>query len=204
MCRTRVHNVSHTFASRRSANRRRRNETREQILEAARRELKTKPFRELTVDDLMQGTGMTRTAFYRFFPDREAVLLDLLEDVWSALAEARDAEGAGDDMSADSIARLRELLAENRSLLKAVADATASDEEVEESYRAFMRGYWIDDLTDRIRKAQGQGQAQGLDPELAGEALGWMAERMVTQTLDREPDEVLDTIIAILAKCLYS
>jgi TetR/AcrR family transcriptional regulator, ethionamide resistance regulator len=199
-----VRRVSHTFASRRSANRRRRNETREQILEAARRELKTKPFRDLTVDDLMQGTGMSRTAFYRFFPDREAVLLDLLEDVWSSLAEARDAEGAGEGVSPDSIAALRELLAENRSLLKAVADATASDEEVERTYRAFMLDYWIDDLTDRIKKAQERGAAQGLDPELAGEALGWMAERMVTQTLERDPDEVLDTIIAILGKCLYS
>ncbi|HUJ64526.1 MAG TPA: hypothetical protein VLX59_03245, partial [Acidimicrobiales bacterium] len=104
----------------------------------------------------------------------------------------------------DSVAALRELLAENRGLLKAVADATASDEEVERSYRAFMRGYWIDDLTDRIKKAQERGLAQGLDPELAGEALGWMAERMVTQTLGREPDEVLDTILAVLAKCLYS
>jgi TetR/AcrR family transcriptional regulator, ethionamide resistance regulator len=199
-----VRRVSHTFASRRSANRRRRNETREQILEAARRELKTKPFRDLTVDDLMQATGMSRTAFYRFFPDREAVLLDLLEDVWSSLAEARDAEGAGEGVSADSIAALRELLAENRSLLKAVADATASDEEVERTYRAFMRDYWIDDLTDRIKKAQERGTAQGLGPELTGEALGWMVERMVTQTLERDPDEVLDTIIAILARCLYS
>jgi len=199
-----VRQVSHTFASRRSANRRRRNETREQILEAARRELRTKPFRDLTVDDLMQGTGMSRTAFYRFFPDREAVLLDLLEDVWGSLAEARDREGTGGDVSADSIAALRGLLAENRSLLKAVADATASDEEVERSYRAFMRDYWIDDLTERIKKSQEQGLAQGLAPELAGEALGWMAERMVTQTLDHEPDEVLDTIIAILAKCLYT
>jgi TetR/AcrR family transcriptional regulator, ethionamide resistance regulator len=196
--------VSHTFATRRSVNRRRRNETREQIVETARRELRTKPFRELTVDDLMQGTGMSRTAFYRFFPDREAVLLDLLEEVWAGIAEARDAEGAGEGVSAASVAALRELLAENRTLLKAVADATASDEEVEQSYRAFMRDYWINDLTDRIKKAQGQNLAQGLDPELAGEALGWMAERMVTQTLDHEPDKVLDTIIAIVAKCLYS
>jgi AcrR family transcriptional regulator len=196
--------VSHTFATRRSENRRRRSETREQILEAARRELKTKPFRELTVDDLMEGTGMSRTAFYRFFPDREAVLIDLLEDVWGTLAEARDREGVGEDVNPDSIAALQELLAENRNLLKAVADATATDEEVERNYRAFMRDYWIDDLTERVKKAQEQGLAQGLDPELAGEALGWMAERLVTQTLDHEPDEVLDTIIAIVTKCVYS
>ncbi|HUJ67850.1 MAG TPA: helix-turn-helix domain-containing protein, partial [Acidimicrobiales bacterium] len=128
--------MSHTFATRRSANRRRRNETREQILEAARRELRSKPFRELTVDDLMQGTGMSRTAFYRFFPDREAVLVDLLEEVWSALAAARDTDAAGGSVpTAASMARLRELVAENRAVLKAIADAAPGDEDVENSYR---------------------------------------------------------------------
>jgi AcrR family transcriptional regulator len=196
--------VSNTNSARRSANRRRRNETREQILEAARQALKTKPFRDLSVDELMQGTGLSRTAFYRFFPDREAVLMDLLEDVWGALAEARDSINVDEGGSVASLAALRGLLAENRALIKAVADATASDEEVERSYRAFMREYWIDDLTDRIKQSQERGLAQGLDPEFAGEALGWMAERMVTQTLEQDPDEVLDTIVAILAKCLYT
>ena len=50
----------------------------------ARRELKAKPFRELTVDELMEGTGLSRTAFYRYFPDRESVLVDLLEEAWAA------------------------------------------------------------------------------------------------------------------------
>ncbi len=88
--------MSHTFSSRRSANRLRRSEARQHIIDAARRELKDKPFRELRVDELMQETGLSRTAFYRFFPDREAVLVDLLEEVWDALAEARDLESGGE------------------------------------------------------------------------------------------------------------
>jgi hypothetical protein len=67
-----------------------------------------------------------------------------------------------------------------------------------------MHSYWIEDLTARIVDAQKQGLAGGLDPELAGEALGWMAERLVTQSLDRDPHQVLDTIIAIMAKCIFS
>jgi TetR/AcrR family transcriptional regulator, ethionamide resistance regulator len=197
--------VSHTFSSRRSANRRRRNEAREQILDVARRELKVKPFRELSVDELMQETGLSRTAFYRFFPDREAVLIDLLEEALDALAQARDLESDGDGrgLSAASLTRLRQLLTENRGVLKAVADAAASDEEVERTYRDFMHSYWIDDLTRRINDAQQRGLARDLDPELAGEALGWMAERMVTQSLDRDPGQVVDTIVAILRKCIY-
>ena len=197
--------MSNTFASRRSANRRRRSEAREQILDVARRELRIKPFRELSVDELMQATGLSRTAFYRYFPDREAVLVDLLEEVWGALAEARDVEVATEGIaSAASMAGLSELLAENRHVLKAIADAAPGDEDVEQAYRSFMHSYWIEDLTARIVDAQEQGLAAGLDPELAGEALGWMAERLVTQSLDRDANQVLDTIIAIVAKCIFS
>jgi AcrR family transcriptional regulator len=194
--------MSHTFATRRSANRRRRNEAREHILDVARRELQVKPFRDLSVDELMQETGLSRTAFYRYFPDREAVLVDLLEEVWGELAQARDADP--DVTSPASLTRLAELLEENRAVLKAVADAAPGDEDVEQAYRDFMHSYWIEDLTARISDAQSRGLAGGLDPQLAGEALGWMAERLVTQSLDRDAREVLDTIISILVKCLYS
>ena len=195
----------HTFAARRSANRRRRNEARQRILDAARRELESKPFRELSVDDLMSATGLSRTAFYRYFPDREAVLLDLLEEVWGALADARDAElGNPDTAAASSVARLEQLLTDNRAVLKAIADAAPGDDDVERAYRAFMRSYWIDDLTARLVAAQERGLAAGLDPQLTGEALGWMAERMVTQSLDRDPRQVLDTLVAIMQKCIYS
>jgi AcrR family transcriptional regulator len=194
--------MSHTFATRRSANRRRRNEAREHILDVARRELKVKPFRELSVDELMEETGLSRTAFYRYFADREAVLVDLLEEVWGELAQARDADP--DVTSPASLARLAELLDENRAVLKAVADAAPGDEDVEQAYRDFMHAYWIEDLTTRISDAQSRGLASGLDPQLAGEALGWMAERLVTQSLDRDARQVLDTIISILVKCLYS
>jgi AcrR family transcriptional regulator len=166
----------------------------------------------------MHPTGLTRTAFYRFFPDREAVLVDLLEEVWGALVAARDSaeaaakdreappapgNGAGNVPTAGSMARLQELVAENRAVLKAIADAAPGDEDVENSYRTFMHSFWIDDIAARIRQAQEAGLAQDLDPDVAGEALGWMAERFVTQSLDRDPGEILDTVIAIIARCLY-
>ncbi len=199
--------MAQTSATRRSAHRRRRSEAKQQILDTARQRLQTTAFRDLSIDDLMEGTGLGRTAFYRYFPDREAVLIDLLEEVWGRLAETRDElapSSLGAAASADAVGLIADLLGDNRAVLKAVADAAAGDEGVEEVYRAFMHDYWIDDITARISQAQEAGMAGGLDPELAGEALGWMAERLVTQTLDRDPHQVFDTIVAILVKCLYS
>jgi AcrR family transcriptional regulator len=197
-----VSDVSTTVASRRSANRRRRSEAREQILDAAREELRTTAFRDLSVEDLMKATGLSRTAFYRYFPDREAVLVELLVELRDSLIDDRDVEGTG--VRAGTLRELGALLADNRGVLKAIADAAPGDEDVEAAYRAFMHDCWIVVLTDRITDAQERGFAIGLDPDLAGEALGWMAERMVTQTLSRDPHVVLDTIVAILARCIYS
>jgi AcrR family transcriptional regulator len=193
--------MSHTFAARRLANRRRRHEARGQILDVARRELRVRPFRELSVDELMQETGLGRTAFYRYFPDREAVLVDLLDEFWTEFAEARDADPDLTDSA--SLPGLARLIADNRAVLKAVADAAPGDEDVERAYREFMHSYWIDDLTARIVDAQSRGLATGLDPQLAGEALGWMAERLITQSLERDPRQVVDTIVAIVVRCLY-
>ena len=51
--------------------RRGRRDSEREILEAAERVLRERPFRELTVDDLMAATSQSRTAFYRHFTDRQ-------------------------------------------------------------------------------------------------------------------------------------
>src|SRR5205823_11225029 len=87
----------------RTRHRERRESTRRQILSAADRFLRQRPYRELSVDLVMAQTGLTRTAFYRHFDDVPGLVLRLLEDVGRelfALAERwregalRDATGA--------------------------------------------------------------------------------------------------------------
>src|SRR5512132_2100230 len=70
--------------------RRRRQDSEQEILEAAGRLLRERPFRELTVDDLMAATSQSRTAFYRHFTDRQDLLVhligDLNEELWDMSA----------------------------------------------------------------------------------------------------------------------
>ncbi|HTF58994.1 MAG TPA: helix-turn-helix domain-containing protein, partial [Actinomycetes bacterium] len=61
--------------------RRRRKDSEREILEAAERLLRERPFRELTVDDLMAATSQSRTAFYRHFTDRQDLLVHLIRDL---------------------------------------------------------------------------------------------------------------------------
>jgi AcrR family transcriptional regulator len=201
--------MSQTLASRRSTNRHRRSEAKQQILDTARQELQTKPFRDLTVDDLMKPTGFGRTAFYRYFPDREAVLIELLEELWGELERARDDAGFGARTSGfgrfdeKAFSRLYELVAKNRALLKAIADAAGGDADIEETYRSLMHDYSIRNLLALLTDAQAHGFAAELDAGAVAEALGWMIERFVTQSVDRDPRVVVDTVVTIVARCVF-
>lgn len=51
--------------------------------------------------------------------------------------------------------------------------------------------------------ARAPGFGTELDPELTAEALGWMVERSVTETVAPEPRPVVDTIVTIVARCVF-
>ena len=81
--------------------RRRREDSEQEILEAAERLLRERPFRELTVDDLMAATSQSRTAFYRHFTDRQDLLVHLIRDLNEELWEmsAGWLRGSGDPLA---------------------------------------------------------------------------------------------------------
>ena len=67
-------------ARRRTNARVRREEARERILAAAEILLLERPYREITVEQVMAGAGLSRTVFYRHFDGLPDVLLTLLRD----------------------------------------------------------------------------------------------------------------------------
>src|ERR671924_443262 len=92
--------------------RRRRQDSEQEILEAAERLLRERPFRELTVDELMAATTQSRTAFYRHFTSRQDLLIRLLSDLnqelW-AVSEFWFQGGGGDDPLVEARAALEKL-----------------------------------------------------------------------------------------------
>src|SRR5690349_3276456 len=57
------------------------------ILQTAERLLEERPLREISVDDLARGAGISRPTFYFYFASKEAVLLALLDRL---VEEARE------------------------------------------------------------------------------------------------------------------
>jgi hypothetical protein len=66
-----------------------------------------------------------------------------------------------------------------------------------------MPDYWIRDWLAPATDAQARGFTGELDAETKAEALGWMVERFVTQTVDRDPRLVVDTIVTVVARCVF-
>src|SRR5829696_7525888 len=177
--------------------RRRREDSEQEILVAAGRLLRERPFRELTVDDLMAATSQSRTAFYRHFTDRQDLLVHLVSDLNEELWEmsAGWLQGSGDP------------LVEGRASLERLADVYAAD--VEDVYRNLVQGF-VDATAGRIRRDAAAGRTSLAHPDHVAAALVWMTERHLAATFgragstDADRAAALETLFTIWMRTLYS
>ena len=193
---------------------RRRRRTPEQaereILEATEDFLRDRPFRDLTIDEVMDRTGLSRPSFYVYFRDRHHLALRLMEGLTSQVYEDSNAwlQGSGeplDDVRA-FIEVSVEVVAEHGSVARAIADAASEDAEVERVYRGALGGF-IDAVAARIERDVEAGRAGPLDTATLAAALVWMNERYLL--LNPGPDtpehrrRVTDELTRIWMRAIY-
>jgi TetR/AcrR family transcriptional regulator, ethionamide resistance regulator len=181
-----------------------------EILDAAEQLLRERPFREMTVEAVMNRTGLKRPAFYVHFRDRHDLVLRIVGEVGSELFEMSDRWLKGDDSLNDARAALEGLVsvyARHGPVLRALADAAGSDEQVEHAYRAFVQEF-IDATARHIREEQAAGRIGELpDVDETARALIWMEERYITDALghtpQKDPKLVLEVLYNIWVSTLY-
>jgi AcrR family transcriptional regulator len=193
--------------ARRRAARQRRLDTAGAIRQATATLLLERRWAALSVDDVARAAGLSRTAFYRFYPDLGAVLQDLLAGLVRELAAAnavylvgaaaQPAIAGGDDRRAaladraDALGRALTATAaifhERRHLLTALIDASAADDDLERAYRRAV-GTFIAATERRIRADQTAGLVDhGVDPSTTAACLVWMTERVLWAADDTTP-----------------
>ena len=74
-----------------------------QILDAADGLLATKPFSDLTMDDIARQAGLSRSALYFYFDSKEAVLAGLHQRIYEAMASTVDPITGGLEPSEDAM-----------------------------------------------------------------------------------------------------
>jgi len=190
--------------------RRRPDEAKGEILEAAERVLRRRPFRDLQVADLMDETGLRRSSFYHYFRDRHDLVVGLLEKLAAELVPMNEvwfrAEG-------DRVANLRagyegvgRFWDRHGPVLGAIADAATHDRKVERAHRRFVERF-VRGTAGRIRADIECGQIAPLNAEETARALILMSERFLNEKLGRDHSadwrSVVDTLTTIWQRALY-
>ncbi len=179
-------------------------------MEAAEALLREKPFRELTVDDLMRRTGLSRPSFYVYFRDRHDLVLKVVEHIGGELfaMSERWYEGTGDGQTLirEAIEGVVGVFAEHGPVLRALADAASDDPRVEAAYLAVIQRF-VDATARHIEEEIAAGRIMPLEPVPTATALTWMMERYLQLHLGRpQPAPVrptADALATIFSRVLY-
>jgi AcrR family transcriptional regulator len=161
------------------------------ILDAARQVFAESGYEASSIRDVVRGTGLAAGTFYNYFPDKESVLLALLEDrthelrrrLRRARARARDFEGLVSDayrvyfaFIAEDPATL-ELLRRNSGAVRALAGEPE------------LTG-GIDDLLGDLRETIASGEAPRFDAEYMAAAMAGAGFEIAVRMLERRPPDV--------------
>ncbi|HEX6389125.1 MAG TPA: TetR/AcrR family transcriptional regulator [Solirubrobacteraceae bacterium] len=199
-----------SVATQRTRRRQQREETRAQILGAAREFLRERSFRELSVDALMTRTGHPRTVFYRHFDDVPSLVLALIEEEGRELVEmAQDwaqTERVGPDVARQRLAAFVDFHARNGPLVHAISEAAHHDELVEQAYGAMVEGF-IAITAQAIQARVDSGEVGELDAPEVARALIHMLNGYLEDTFGRgrevSAERALDVVWTIWTRTLF-
>lgn len=140
--------------------------TRAAILDAGLEFVWSRPFRDMTVGELMAVTGLSRSAFYQYFDDLHDLmqsLLDLVKDEVYAVTRPWF-HGVGDPVVLvnESLSGLVRVCYRLGPIIRAADHAAASDERLEKAWKQFVEQF-DDAIVTRIEADQEQGLVPAID-----------------------------------------
>jgi TetR/AcrR family transcriptional regulator, ethionamide resistance regulator len=196
--------------STRTSPRERRRQAREKVISNALRLADRSSFRDLTVDEIARSAGLSRSAFYTHFGDKEEVLLAAIEDVAAQLYEMADRWWHGVGPPAERVRRAIDgvvsVYARQARLLRLATEVATYDKQVRELWLDIAERF-IEATADHVRAEQDLGLIpHNLDPRATAESLYWMAERCCYIYLgrgERRPKQVIDALVPVWTAALY-
>jgi AcrR family transcriptional regulator len=136
-------------------------ERRVRLLAALRQLLEVRPLAEIGVAEISRAAGVTRSAFYFYFPTKAAAVAALLADLREDILEAGAAWYGRPDRGPlqrvrDTVDASLRLWREHASLMVAMLDAAGQDSEVRQAWQSWTQEF-IDQITTRIAEDREQG-----------------------------------------------
>lgn len=183
-----------------------------EILVAAEQLLAERPFRELSVDEVMARTTLSRSSFYVYFRDRYDLLLRLVGEIEDELQRMNKQwiTASGDDdprtSLAVALAGVVDTYETHGRVMRAIADAAVADPQVEMLYDAMLSRF-IEVNAAHILEQQAAGLVtRNLDAAEIARALVWMTERFLVRTGASDADErgrAVAALASVWTRTLY-
>ena len=166
------------------------------------------PFKNLTVDELARAAGLSRTAFYFYFPGKEQALMSAASEVNAELFERADTwwhgEGPPEQLVRAAFDGILKVYVEHAALLRAAVELSTYSQEFEDFYKSLLDRF-VRATADHLKREQQAGRLRPLDSEVVAEGLVWMAERCnhVLIKQGRSSEEIVDMMTRVWVHALY-
>jgi TetR/AcrR family transcriptional regulator, ethionamide resistance regulator len=186
---------------------------RDRILATTRRLLDERRFDALSVADIIAAAGVSRASFYFYFPNKQAVLAELVRQ---AVGRGQQAAEPWTGQEQDPVEALRAgieggaaLWRENAGVLTAIVDNSGTDEQ--------LRALWLDQMRvfteatiARIRaEPDVVSRLDGVDVRAVAASLTWLGERLYYLAATGvapfdDPETLVDTLTHAWITTLYA
>lgn len=166
-------------------------------------------FKDLTVEGVTREAGVSRSAFYVYFGDKEELLLGALEDLIASHQNRLGncwPEGDARRGVEKAIYDIARVYADNSELLGLAFETATYDEEVRELWSVLLESI-VEGTANEIRGRQREGAiAESLDAEALANGLVLMTERSFQINLgqdDRSPESVAAELTKVWWAALF-
>ncbi len=158
----------------------------------------------------MTAAGLSRTAFYRHFDDRDAMLLAMLDEVREHVGATGLAwkSGVGDPAGElrTGLVELTDAMQQYGRLMQAIADAATYDAGMRTAREELVQAF-TDVTAHRIRADVAAGRSSVRAPQGVAEALVRMSESQLLAAFGHppypEPSDVAATMFEVWAATIY-
>jgi AcrR family transcriptional regulator len=192
-----------------AARRRTREEVQADVRDALVGLVAERPFKDVTIDELARRAGLSRTAFYFYYPDKNEVLKEAAvaaaAEVYAEADRWWHGSGPPEQLAREALEGIANVYCEHGDMLRAALEATTYDPEFRAFYWSLI-GRFVDATADHLRRESEAGRVRRLDADAVAESLVWMAERCAYSVFlmeGRPLSDAIESLTAIWVHAIY-
>jgi AcrR family transcriptional regulator len=167
------------------------------------------PFKDLTVDELARAAGLSRTAFYFYFPGKSQVLMgaaaEAAEESYAEADRWWHGEGPPEELVRVALEGIVGVYVRHAAVFRTAVEVTYYDPEFHAFYKALLDRF-VTATAEHLRREREAGRLRELDTASVARALVWMVERCNTVLISdegRDPDQIVEALTTVWLHTLY-